>query len=571
MRLRGETTRTQGSDARFAPSVIAADRSTTPQRLRQALRGDLDTIVLKALKKRPAERYASVLALAEDLERHLGNQPVLAQPDSLAYRSRKYLRRNRLEVALVGALALGLVASLSLFVQARNARLHAERETAQARALSDFLQFDLLQSITADRSDTRRMNATKELLDTAAARISERLASQPLAAIKLRGSFGEAYVTLGFYKEAYDLQQANQAELKRALDANRADALEIGSQLTSEFHERDFRYPLRLAQLAAEQWPANDLRRLNIENSAAHMLARRGRYTEAQAMFESFDAGIANADPEGDDYRNLWVYGLDVYAEFFQQRGDHARALEIFQRVLDRQLRDPGFANSGIGWTRAWIALSLIPLGRLDEAEQQLQTIIDESAGKLNPTSYLLVAARIDLGLVRCMQGRFDEARALSDPAFALNNASASTQSPGRALPREWMATQAMIEGRHDRAEALLREAIAILEPAVPADSLAMARDRVRLTDSLRAQDRLPEARAELDRVTPDIRTRLLANPLDVIELRRAEGLLARAQGRTAEAQAALDEALSVSRRINGEKSFWTRRLVAEVAGPTGL
>ena len=88
------------------PAAIAEARGTSPDRLRRALQGDLDTIVATALKKAPVERYASVTALAEDLRRSLVHQPIAAHGDALTYRLAKFVRRNRVAVAL-GSLAGG--------------------------------------------------------------------------------------------------------------------------------------------------------------------------------------------------------------------------------------------------------------------------------------------------------------------------------------------------------------------------------------------------------------------------------------------------------------------------------
>jgi serine/threonine protein kinase len=80
--------------------AIGRPRRATPERWRRLLQGDLDTIVAKALKKRPAERYGSVTALADDLRRYLNHQPIGARPDTAAYRARKFARRHRIPVAL---------------------------------------------------------------------------------------------------------------------------------------------------------------------------------------------------------------------------------------------------------------------------------------------------------------------------------------------------------------------------------------------------------------------------------------------------------------------------------------
>jgi serine/threonine protein kinase/tetratricopeptide (TPR) repeat protein len=122
----------------------AARRAVAADRLQRLLRGDLDTIVGKALKKKPEERYASVTALAEDLRRYLAHEPISARPDTLAYRATMFVRRNRAPVALaalaVVALAVGLVGTLT---QARRARDQAARADQQARAAGQQRDFAL--------------------------------------------------------------------------------------------------------------------------------------------------------------------------------------------------------------------------------------------------------------------------------------------------------------------------------------------------------------------------------------------------------------------------------------------
>jgi eukaryotic-like serine/threonine-protein kinase len=92
----------------------AAARATTPQRLARRLRGDLDAIVLKALARSPEQRYASASALADDLQRHLSDEPVEARPDSVAYRTGKYALRHRTGIAMSAAAALAVVAAALL-------------------------------------------------------------------------------------------------------------------------------------------------------------------------------------------------------------------------------------------------------------------------------------------------------------------------------------------------------------------------------------------------------------------------------------------------------------------------
>ena len=141
-----EATRTQGRADEVTLTTLAERRGTTPRRLQAALRGDLDNIVAKALKVDPAERYASVEALAEDVRRYLHHEPVSARPDSLGYRTAKFVRRHRTGVQLTALMAVAVSAGvMGTVTQARRAtreaviaRLHEQRADAEAaRAATD--------------------------------------------------------------------------------------------------------------------------------------------------------------------------------------------------------------------------------------------------------------------------------------------------------------------------------------------------------------------------------------------------------------------------------------------------
>jgi serine/threonine protein kinase len=145
-------------------SSAAADRSpggpeqepalamgTTPQGLRRMLKGDLETIAARALKKVPAERYASVGALADDLRRHLEHVPIAARPDSLGYRAGKFVRRNRLTVALsvvlLAALAAGLAGTAWQARQAARQRDLALAQLGRSESINRFATFLLGEAV----------------------------------------------------------------------------------------------------------------------------------------------------------------------------------------------------------------------------------------------------------------------------------------------------------------------------------------------------------------------------------------------------------------------------------------
>jgi serine/threonine-protein kinase len=129
-----------GTVSRADATKLAAARDSSPDRLRRWYAGDLDNILAKALRKNPAERYPTVTALADDLARYLGHEPVLARPDTWTYRAAKFIRRHRGSVSSAVLVAILLIAAAVLTTyQAREARLQrdvAEQQLLRVRAMN---------------------------------------------------------------------------------------------------------------------------------------------------------------------------------------------------------------------------------------------------------------------------------------------------------------------------------------------------------------------------------------------------------------------------------------------------
>ncbi|MFO0873672.1 MAG: serine/threonine-protein kinase [Phycisphaerales bacterium] len=155
---------------RITPEHVAEVRSTRIERLRRRLAGDLDLIVLKAIRAEPLRRYPSVEALMDDIRRHRAGEPVRAAPDSVVYRARKFVRRHRVGLASLAAVAVAttvamILALQSLRAQAKVARAEAERATVEARA--DRAEADVA-SARADAASARA-DAASALADAAVA------------------------------------------------------------------------------------------------------------------------------------------------------------------------------------------------------------------------------------------------------------------------------------------------------------------------------------------------------------------------------------------------------------------
>ena len=191
--------------------AVALARSTTAGRLAHALAGDLDTIVMKALQKDPAQRYPTADALLQDLQRWRSGQPVLARPASAAYRLRKYVVRHRVQVAVGCAVAgaLVLAAGVSL-VQADRARTQAHEAQAQAQRAQATQRFllDIFKANSVQQADPLRARQTtaRELLDVGAAQVQQSLADAPEAKGQVLETLADMYVQLGLREDGARLR-----------------------------------------------------------------------------------------------------------------------------------------------------------------------------------------------------------------------------------------------------------------------------------------------------------------------------------------------------------------------------
>jgi eukaryotic-like serine/threonine-protein kinase len=152
-------TREPGRPSQLATSeLVAAARHTTPRRLAQTLKGDLDTILLKALKKSPAERYLAVGAFAQDIANFLARLPVSARPDSRWYRTRRFVTRHRMQVSTAAAAVLALIVGFGAAVwqwqRAEDHRVKALEMLADSEATLDFMNAVLRDGVRSDETLT---------------------------------------------------------------------------------------------------------------------------------------------------------------------------------------------------------------------------------------------------------------------------------------------------------------------------------------------------------------------------------------------------------------------------------
>lgn len=342
----------------------------TPQATarRRSLVGDLDAILLKALRKEPERRYPSVAAFAEDLRAYLEQRPVGARPDSLGYRCNRFARRNR---ALVGASVLGIAAliggltvSTVLFLDAERARAEQERARIDAEATGSFLA-SLLESIDPDVAGSQDTALLKAVLDDAAVRLERDLAGSPAVVARLNAILGSTYDSIGEFDEATERIDAAIAYFGDpahggAFDDALADALVSRATLDSNLGE--FERALRRLD-EAESLDRSARRAGTARLVRARALSQLGRPDEAIAVLEPhLTLDDLDAHTLAESLR------LTGRAHAIQQRHDEAiahleRSVELHSESYGEEHYRVASSLNALGW-------ALLRAGKLEQAER---------------------------------------------------------------------------------------------------------------------------------------------------------------------------------------------------------
>jgi eukaryotic-like serine/threonine-protein kinase len=355
-------------------------RSASVEKLRRVLRGDLDTILAKALKKDPRERYASVGAFADDLRRYLKSEPIKARPDTLMYRAGKFARRHRAGLFIALLSLAGVAAGITgMVLQARTARIQRDlalRQLARAERMTDLNELLLsnaapmgkplavdqllereerviehernpdaanhveLQLSLGNQYSSEDENGNALRVLNAAYRISREL-KEPSIRAKASCVLAGAMVPIGDLPRAEALYQEGLRELGSApqFASERAACLLHGSEIADRNgNSEESIARARAAEQAIQRSPAQwNLEGLNILVNLATVLGDAGNFREAETIFQRASDLMTTL---GYDDSQKAVKLFDGWAFTLSYDGRELDAQRLFRRALDISRND---------------------------------------------------------------------------------------------------------------------------------------------------------------------------------------------------------------------------------------
>ena len=323
----------------ITPEAVSSARDTQPDKLRRRLAGDLDNIVLMAMRKEPTRRYKSVEQFSEDIERHLNGLPVLARPATFRYRASKFIQRNRISVAAASLILLSLIGGIvATGWQARRAR----QEQAKAEEIKVFLERTLNYSnpiMSGKNSET----TVAEVLDDAARRLeSGEFSNQPEIKAEL-----ELIISKSYYGQG-----------KRQLAAKHLqESISLQRQLYGDHH------PKTLIALSYR----------------ALLLFSAGEMAEAENIYREILPSFRDEQKKGNIKAESLAAALNNFAYLRRTRGDSKEAEALFREALALSPQmSPDEWRFTNGVTRSTLASTLADLARFEDALQVSRDAVAE-------------------------------------------------------------------------------------------------------------------------------------------------------------------------------------------------
>ncbi len=512
-----------GKERRIEPEGIAGARATTVDRLARRIQGDLDAIVMTALRKEPSRRYASPEALAQDIENHLQGLPVAAHRGGRWYRARKFLRRHRIEASAAAAVAVSLLVGAGTAGwqaveagrerdRAEQARLEAEAERDRAQEVTSVL-LDLLAASDPNEAALRDTAAARALLRLGLAR-AEGLTGQPLVQATLLDALGAVHANLEQWTQA-------EALVRRALTLRReslgADHPEVARSL----------------------------------NHLGTLARRRGRYAEAESYHrEALDLQTRRLGESHPDVAETFYY-LGFLAPY---QGHPARAEELFRRALEIRRETLGPEHPLVAHSLLDLGAALRRTGQLEAAEATMREGLAMRERLFGPRHPEVANSLLHLAdLLNVHRGEPGRAESLYRRALDIQRETLGDHHPALAHGMSNLALLLSERGEHAEAEALTRELLELRRSLFGARSSAVAGALGDLAAVLERQSRHAEAEAlareavELWRETLGPRHGAVAGALGSL----ADLLVGR--GRYAEAEPLYRQALEIRREASGE------------------
>lgn len=485
------------------------------------LRGDLDTILGKALRKDQDERYATAAAMAEDIQRHLRHEPILARQASVGLRLRKFARRNPWLVAGLASTMLALLGGLGATLhqarlardEARSARIartlesearqRAESERDSALAMRDFLRFDLLQAarpsnLPGQGRDASMLDVLHQASKALRLRGTGNLAEFPAVRSSLHSTLGETFAALGQFEAA-------DAELRIARDlAEQAGDLEqvlesAACTITLELTRENYTGAEQLALAALERAQASSADsakvRARLLGQRAHAVQNLDRPEEAIRLLRE---ALSEQERVLGPLHTTTLSTLHNLSSALYSMGSFPEALDLLHDVVEKRTTALGPGHSDTLSSRTNLAVIEANAGNIEGSLKQLEELLLQYVDLYGDAHILVLRTRAQIAANLTRMGEQERAREILEDVVSKSTDLLGPAAPFTIQSRGRLAWNYHRQRQTEQALAIYKELVPLAQDTLGPDSVDAVDLRAGRGDALLQAGRTDEAIQDL-------------------------------------------------------------------------
>lgn len=501
-----------------------SDKHPDLRHISRKLRGDLDSICLKALKKEPEQRYPNVEQFRNDMHRHLNGLPVSARGDFLTYRLKKHIQRHRIGVGL-GVSFVIIIASIILFYTAKlqDQTRQAREEAAKATAVSEFLG-SLFEAASPEEARGKVVTA-QDILAAGAVRIERELTDAPDVQATMFNVIGDVYRRIADYDKAEQLMQKSLMHFRKLYGPESEEVFTLYANLgvlyyqTGNYEKSDSLLNLAIAGFNKDLFDPQT--RADILSAKADLVFENGHIAQSDSFYRASQKFYQEA--YGNEHPRL--------ADILNARASIARHQEKYEQAESMYLQAMDLRRKLLGNDHPDIAHSLNHLGRLKyqmgqyrQAENYARQGLElrkKIFGTSNPETG---ASMSNLAHILSKMGRYREAAEFYRQVHAIMDDVYTDDHPYKAITAVNYGRALYWIGKYDEAESFLRSGLQQISEIMSENHSRTAGAMLALGNLFVDQGKYTEALPLLTRAHEIRMKEGSASPDDIAEIENALG-----------------------------------------------
>lgn len=493
------------------PSSVLSSKTHSSIQNQKLLRGDLDNIILMAMRKEPERRYESVEQFAGDIQRYLSGLPVIAQEDTFSYRTSKFIGRNKTGVAAGIGVAISLIAGIiSTSRQSRIAKKErdiARQETKKAERINHFLQKTLA---SADPSERGKDATVLEALKFAAEQIETEFADHPEINADLQTTIGKTYLNLEQIEKAephlvaaWNIRKKHSPDNLESI-AESLNNLGLLNRIKGNLAEAEPLFHKSL-QIYQNLHGKKSLKIADVLRNLAFLCLLQGKHEVAISIYQNELA--IRQELSGKNHPSIAKTIVEL-TQAFGLIGNHIDSEKLSRQALKIIQTHYPKTHPDVIEVTARLAQTLISTNQA-EAEELLYELLETREKVFGNKSPQYAWTFYHLAFLFNNQKRFKESQEVTAKILALRNDSINDENPLISATLQMSAISLMGIGKTEKAEFLLRESLSIREKTLPADHWMLDTSRSILGECLHKLGENDEARIYLYQSHENLRNKL--------------------------------------------------------------